>query len=110
MVNNAAVQERLASIETNVEAIARGLIMMVETLGTHSQMLAEILEACSVDPGPSPVTAALEELVEAMEEQNETLVAIGQSLDRIGPTIEGAVIRGVHRAVGTVDEDGVILE
>ena len=101
---------RLASIENSVEALSRGLGMMVETLGAHSEMLARILEACSVDPGPSPVAAALEEVVEAMEQQNEMLLGIGQSLDRIGPAIEGAVIRGVHRAVGTVDEDGIVAE
>jgi hypothetical protein len=52
----------------------------------------------------------LERIFSTLNTQTDTLVAIGGMLGQMGSTIEGAVIRGVHRAVGSVDEDGVIIE
>jgi hypothetical protein len=110
MLGNDKIFERLDAIQTSVDTLARGLILMSETLGTHSEMLGQILEACSVEPGESPLTETLEQIVDAIERQTATLAAIGTILDNIGPGIEAAVVRGVHRANGPVDDDGVIQE
>lgn len=110
MSSDNAILKRMDDIQTSVDTLARGLTLLAETLGTHSEMLAEILQACSADPGENPVVDLLEQVVDAIKQQNETLVGIGATLEHIGPNIEVAVIRGVHRAVGTVDEDGVVLE
>ena len=110
MSNEDVVLKRMDDLQTSVDTLARGLTLLAETLGTHSEMLAQILEACSADPGESPVADLLEQIADAIKQQNETLVGIGATLEHIGPSIEVAVIRGVHRAVGTVDDDGVVQE
>ena len=110
MANNDAILSRLDAMTESIDTLARGLILMTETLGTHSEMLAQILEVCSADPGESPVADLLEQIADAIKQQNETLVGIGETLEHIGPSIEVAVVRGVHRAVGTVDDDGVVQE
>lgn len=108
--SDGAIVSRLDAMQESIDTLARGLILMAETLGTHSEMMAQILEACSADPGESSVADLLEQIADAIKQQNETLVTIGTTLEHIGPSIEVAVIRGVHRAVGTVDDDGVIQE
>ena len=110
MSSDDAILKRMDDIQTSVDTLARGLTLLAETLGTHSEMLAQILEACAVDPGESPLTDLLQQIADAIKQQNDTLVGIGTTLEHIGPSIEVAVIRGVHRAVGTVDADGVDQE
>jgi hypothetical protein len=108
--NDGAIISRLDSMQESIDTLARGLTMLAETLGTHSEMMSQILEACSADPGESPVADLLEQIAAAINQQNEALVTIGETLEHIGPSIEVAVIRGVHRAVGTADDDGVVQE
>jgi hypothetical protein len=110
MSNEDAILNRLGGIETSIDALSRSLILLTETLGTHSEMLGLILEACSADPGESELTGVLERVANAIEGQNDRLTTIARTLEHIGPSIEGAVVRGVHRAVGTVDDDGVVQE
>ena len=110
MADTDAILSRLDGMQTSIDTLARGLTLLADTLGTHSEMLAEILEACSADPGESPVADLLEQIADAIKAQNETLTGIGDTLKHIGPSIEVAVIRGVHRAVGTADDDGVVQE
>lgn len=110
MADNTAILERLDTMTASIDTLTRGLILMTETLGTHSEILGEILEACSAEPGESPLTEALEQIVASINQQNETLAGIGVALENIGPGIEDAVVRGVHRANGSVDPDGVVIE
>jgi hypothetical protein len=105
------VLSRLDDLRTSVDALVRGLAMMNETLGTHSEMLAEILQAATAElEEESPLANTLEKIFSTLKTQTDVLVQIGGMLDKLGPTVEMAVIHGVHRAVGTVDEDGVIQE
>jgi hypothetical protein len=102
---------RLDAMQTSIEALVQGVTLMNETLGTHSDMLAEILEAAVVEPEKeSPLAKTLERIFTTLKTQTDVLVQIGGMLDKMGPTVEMAVIRGVHRAVGIVDEDGVVQE
>lgn len=110
MPGNDAVLEKLDSLQTTVDTLARGLILMTETLATHSEMLGQILEACSVEPGESPLTEILEEIAGGIQQQTAALEGIGATLDNIGPGIEAAVVRGISRATGRTDEDGVLQE
>ncbi|GEO42167.1 hypothetical protein SAE02_63150 [Skermanella aerolata] len=102
--------EKLVRLETTVETLARGLILMTETLATHSEMLGQILEACSVEAEESPLTEILEEIAGAIQQQTAALIGIGENLDNLGPGIEVAVVRGVSRAAGRTDADGVLQE
>ena len=110
MSTDAAILNRLDTMTVSIDTLGRGLILMTETLATHSEILGEILEACSAEPGESPLTEALKQIVAAINDQNETLIGIGATLENIGPGIENAVLRGFHRANGSVDADGVVIE
>ena len=111
MMADPDILARLDDLQTSVDAIVRGLSLMNDTLATHSDMLAEILQAATAEPDQeSGLADTLERLFSTLNTQTDTLVAIGGMLGQMGPTIEGAVIRGVHRAVGNVDDDGVIIE
>lgn len=47
------VENRLDSLTNELSLVVRGLSLMSETQGAHSDMLAEVLTACSADPGPN---------------------------------------------------------
>lgn len=110
MPSNDAVFEKLDSLQTSVDTLARGLILMTETMATHSEMLGQILEACSIEPEESPLAEILEDICGAIQQQTAALAGIGETLDNIGPGIEAAVVRGVSRATGRTDADGVLQE
>jgi hypothetical protein len=110
MSADATILNRLDTMTVSIDTLGRGLILMTETLATHSEILGEILEACSAEPRESPLTEALKQIVAAINDQNETLVGISATLENIGSGIEDAVVRGFHRASGTVDDDGVVQE
>ena len=114
-----SVEVRFATMTDSIDTLARGLSLMSDTQATQSDMLAEVLEACSADPGPNhELSAALERVAEAMEAQNGTLTEIGEHLANIGGIIEVSVVRGIARSEaqmrakssGIVDEDGVLLD
>jgi len=69
----------------------------------------DVAEAIPCGPDVAAHVEALRPFVDAGF-THIVLVQIGGMLDKLGPTVEMAVIHGVHRAVGTVDEDGVIQE
>lgn len=104
------LNEKIDTLQMTVDAMARGMGAMLDTLQTHSEMLAKIMEACAVDPGGSELSEALEDIASALAHQNETLAVISKSLDGIGSGIELSVMRGVARALDRVDEDGVVKE
>lgn len=104
------MNDKIDSIQINIDAMARGMTAVVDTLQTHSEMLAKIMEACAVEPGGSELSDVLEDIASALSRQNETLGGIASSLDTLGVGIELSVMRGVARALDKVDEDGVVKE
>ena len=104
-----ALSAKIDTLQTGIDAMARGFMLITGTLETHSEMLSKILQACAVEPEGSELAETLERIADALERQNGALASIGKSLDHIGPGIEIAVMRGVARAVGADgadDEDG----
>jgi hypothetical protein len=101
--NNSALLDQL---QMSIDAIARGLSLMNDTLGTHSEMLTKILEAATREVDEeSPLVHTLEKIFIALKTQTDVLAQIGGMLDQLGPTVERAVMRGTDR-VGSVDADG----
>lgn len=93
-------------LQMSIDAIARGLSLMNDTLGTHSEMLTKILEAATREVDEeSPLVHTLEKIFIAIKTQTDVLAQIGGMLDQLGPTVERAVMRGTDRA-GSVDPDG----
>ena len=101
--------EKVSEMATDMAALVRGLDLMNTTLGTHSEVLESIMEACSVeDDGAPELHDALVEIAAQMERQNDLLTMIGGNLHGLGATIQVAVIRGMQRAVSGADDDGVV--
>lgn len=114
-----SIEIRFATMTDSLDTLTRGLSLMSDTQAIQSDMLSEVLEACSADPGPNhELSAALDRVAEAMEAQNGTLTEIGEHLSNIGGIIEVSVVRGIARAEaqalakssGITDEDGVLLD
>jgi predicted DNA-binding protein YlxM (UPF0122 family) len=114
-----SIEVRFATMTDELSTLTRGLSLMSDTQAIQSDMLSEVLEACSADAGPNhELSAALDRVAEAMEAQNGTLTEIGEHLANIGGVIEVSVVRGIARAEaqnlarssGLVDEDGVLIE
>jgi predicted DNA-binding protein YlxM (UPF0122 family) len=114
-----SIEVRFATMTDSLDTLARGLSLMSDTQGIQSDMLSEVLEACSADPGTNhELSAALDRVAEAMEAQNGTLTEIGEHLSNIGGVIEISVVRGIARveaqsrarSSGLVDEDGVLID
>lgn len=115
--------ENVSELTTNVAAIVQGLDMMLTTLGTHSEMLGNVLEFCSVEEDGAPeLHDALVEIANEMARQNDLLTMIGGNLNGLGVTVQTAVIQGFARVLNPApgsgpapgqqraDEDGVIIE
>ena len=62
-------QGELARLRETVETLTQGLRMMVETQGTHTEMLRTILEAATEDAGERPLPALLTQIGERVDEQ-----------------------------------------
>ena len=67
------IEERQAAYEV----VVHRLIGMLEV---HNEKLDAILEAATVEPGPSPVAEKLQEIVAAIEGQTEMLASLPDTL------------------------------
>ena len=67
------VAAELARLRDTVETLTQGLRMMVETQGTHTEMLQAILEAATEEAGESPLPGLLTQIVERLDEQTGIL-------------------------------------
>lgn len=82
--------ETLARIERNQEAFGIVARRILETLEIHSEMHKAVLEACTVEPGPSPIVEALKQVLAALGAQTTLLrelpdaisAAVRDELDR----------------------------
>ena len=88
------IYKKLDELQASVDLLTRGFGMMAEALGTHSEMLGQILEAVSAEPPESTLTETLEEIAEAIERQTEAIKDISATLDNLDTGIEAAVRRG----------------
>lgn len=111
--------DRLDALTSEIDTLTRGLSLMSDTQRTHSDMLAEVLTACSADPGSSTeLSESLDRIAAAVEQQTETLAGIDGHLSNLGQIIEVSVMRGIVRvdaqreavSSGRTDADGVLLD
>ena len=73
----AAALARIEQRQAAYEQVAHSILGMLEV---HNEKLDAILEAATVEAGPSPVAEALQALVAATEKQTRMLVALPQAL------------------------------
>ena len=75
----------LARIEQRQTAYERVTHEIVSAMTVHTEMLTAILQAATIDPGPSPVAEALQQIVLGLQQQTALLVEL--------PTMLASVIR-----------------
>ena len=64
----------LARIEQRQTAYERVAHEIVSAMTVHTEMLTAILQAATIDPGPSPVAEALQQIVLGLQQQTALLV------------------------------------
>lgn len=88
----------LARIEERQTAYERVAHELVSAIGVQTEMLTAILKAATIDPGPSPVAEALQQISLGLQQQTALLVQL--------PTMLASIIREEM----TVDLDGLETE
>lgn len=88
----------LARIEQRQAVYERVAHELVSAIGVQTEMLTAILRATTIDPGPSPVAEALQQIALGMKQQAALLVQL--------PTMLATVIREEM----AVDLDDVEME
>ena len=85
------MDDRLARIEQSVAALARGLLLMTETLDRHGAMLAAILEAATRQPPPSELPPAVRHLAETLAANTQAMETMRDDLISLPERIADAV-------------------
>ncbi len=90
----------LAALREAIERLEQGRRLMLETQGTHSEMLREILHAAAAPTESElPLTEMIGQLIAAMKGQHAELAAIGEVMRRlpadVGSAVAGAVRDGL---------------
>ena len=70
----------LARIEQRQTAYERVAHEIVSAMSVHTEMLTAILQAATIDPGPSPVAEALQQISLGLREQTALLVELPTAL------------------------------
>ena len=94
------IASELASLREAIDRLEQGLGLMLETQGTHSEMLREILHvAAAPTEAERPLTDMIAQLIATMNGQNAELAAIGEIMRRlpadVGSAVAGAVRDGL---------------
>ena len=89
----AAILDRIEQRQAVYERVAHEL---VSAIGVQTEMLTAILKAATVDPGPSPVADALQQIALGQRQQTALLVQL--------PTMLATVLRE-EMTVDLDDED-----
>lgn len=111
------LRRHFRELRSGLDSVSQGSILLAEAIGSQKELLEKLLEAVTAEPPKSELSKLLENMLNTLDVQTESIVLQTKSMDRvanemenIGPAVEQAVIRGVSRASGITDDDGVILE
>ena len=67
------IAAELARLRETVETLTQGLRLMVETQGTHTEMLQAITEAATEEAGHSPLPDLLSQIIDRLDQQTSIL-------------------------------------
>jgi hypothetical protein len=67
------IAAELARLRETVETLTQGLRLMVETQGTHTEMLQAIMEAATEEAGDSPLPDLLTQIIDRLDQQTSIL-------------------------------------
>ncbi|GBQ14023.1 hypothetical protein [Acidiphilium acidophilum] len=92
-----------SSMEARLDQITQVLRLMLETQQTHTEMLAQVIEAAT-PTGESSLEASMRSVAVALRDQTNALVRVQEKLGGLGVEIEAGVVRGMNVALG-IDPD-----
>lgn len=95
-MNDTDLRAEFQTVRHALNALSQGLTLLAEGQAAHSEMLLKILEAATAEAPPSDLTVAMERIFQALEQQTDTLVQVGERMGHIGRDIEDAVERGLR--------------
>jgi cell division protein ZapA (FtsZ GTPase activity inhibitor) len=87
------LRDDMAQLRDMQRNLLTGFNLMLDTLGAQTEMLAEILSAARQEQGPSEVAKALEQLTAAVQQNNETIEALGTVLTTLPGEIGAEIVR-----------------
>jgi hypothetical protein len=87
------LRDDMAQLRDMQRNLLTGFNLMLDTLGAQTEMLAEILSAAHQEQGPSEVAKALEQLTAAVQQNNDTLHALGEALTALPGEISAEIVR-----------------
>lgn len=86
------INSRLVSIEASQLAMNAALGLMIDTLHLQTNLLRELADVASDEPGPSPIINSIDDLTAAVIEMGENVESVGVMLadlpDKIGAAID----------------------
>jgi uncharacterized coiled-coil protein SlyX len=85
------INRRIDDLETVLAALVQGVTMMNQTLGTHSEMLSEILEATTAPVPSSGISEEIAKIGEILEAQDAVMRQMADSLRNLPRDIAAAV-------------------
>ena len=87
------LREDMAQLRERQGNLLAGFNLMLDTLGAHTEMLRDILGAARQEQGPSEVGAALDQLTAAIQQNNDTLHALSETLIELPREIGAEIVR-----------------
>ncbi len=92
-----------SSTDARLDQITQVLRLMLETQKTHTEMLAQVIEAAT-PTAESSLEGAMRSVAVALRDQTNALVRVQEKLGGLGVEIEAGVVRGMNAALG-IDPD-----
>jgi hypothetical protein len=110
-MNETTISSFLERIEKRQTDLEQALRYVVDMLVIHNEKLDAILEAATLDPGPSPVAAALNGIAASLEAQSDLLRELPASLavtirDELQRELEAEDIEMEEAIPGAFDQPG----
>lgn len=92
------------SVERRIDQLTQALRLMIETQGTHGEMLARLIELATPSDEESPLEVSMAEIAGALRDQTVVLERIGATMEGLGTEVESGVMRGLATAFEAGDQ------
>lgn len=87
--------DEISAMRTDLQALTQGLLLMVETQETQSEMLQQLLQAATQEtPDENPMEALFKKLTVALDGLTGAQKDTRRAIERMTQRMAGAIIRG----------------
>jgi len=93
--------DSIDGLRRDVQALTQGLSLMLETQGTHTEMLAKLLEAATQPPPEeNPLEDLLRHFIAALDRQTDAFGQLDLTIQALPAEMENAVVQGFRSGTG----------